>query len=231
MGKLRQWSTEKERLEDESVIKQRDSKGVGSWTSIKAKLPKLVITKFNGTHTDWIRFWNQFEAEINKSNLLSISKFSYWKEILEPKVHLLVDGLPFNTESYNQVKNNLTSRYGKVSEVVNGHVQAIITLPIVHDSNPIRIHECYKKLMTHVQSLETMGKPNQIEGHVRNTLDKLPQILSDFVRPDGVWQQSDFSKLIDALRQWVERNPVTETGKEKGTIRSVKNFNTHRKNA
>ena len=76
-----------------------------------------------------------------------------------------------------------------------------------------------------------MGKPNQIEGHVRNTLDKLPQILSDFVRPDGVWQQSDFSKLIDALRQWVERNPVTETGKEKGTIRSVKNFNTHRKNA
>ena len=95
---------------------------------------------------------------------------------MERTAHLLVDGLPFDTESYTQVKNNLTPRYGKVSEVVNGHVQAIITLPIVHDSNPIRIHECYKKLMTHVQSLETMGKPNQIEGHVRNTLDKPPQI-------------------------------------------------------
>ena len=26
----------------------------------KVKLPKLVITKFNGTFLDWVRFWNQF---------------------------------------------------------------------------------------------------------------------------------------------------------------------------
>ena len=29
----------------------------------KAKLPKLVITKFKGMHIDWFRFWNQFEVE------------------------------------------------------------------------------------------------------------------------------------------------------------------------
>jgi len=27
----------------------------------KVKLPKLVITKFQGTHLDWKRFWEQFE--------------------------------------------------------------------------------------------------------------------------------------------------------------------------
>ena len=27
----------------------------------KTKLPKLVITKFGGTHFDWFRFWNKFE--------------------------------------------------------------------------------------------------------------------------------------------------------------------------
>ena len=27
----------------------------------KAKLRKLVITKFDGTHFDWFRFWNQFK--------------------------------------------------------------------------------------------------------------------------------------------------------------------------
>ena len=26
----------------------------------KVKLPKLFITKFNGTLLDWLRFWNQF---------------------------------------------------------------------------------------------------------------------------------------------------------------------------
>ena len=78
--------------------------------------------------------------------------------MLEPKVHLLVDGLPFNTEGYTRAKNILTSRYSKMSEVVNTHVQVIMTLPIVHGSNPIRIHEFYEELLTDVQSLETMGK-------------------------------------------------------------------------
>jgi hypothetical protein len=35
------------------------------------KILKLVIIKFNGSHTckDWIRFWNQFEVEIDKANV------------------------------------------------------------------------------------------------------------------------------------------------------------------
>ena len=39
-----------------------------------------------------------FEGDIDKGNLPSMSKFSYLKETLEPKVHLLVDVLPFDTE-------------------------------------------------------------------------------------------------------------------------------------
>ena len=45
-----------------------------------AKLPKLVISKFEGTHLDWMRFWNQFETEIDKANLTQVAKFSYLKE-------------------------------------------------------------------------------------------------------------------------------------------------------
>ena len=68
MWKLRQVSTEKQGLEDELIIKQRDSKGVGRLPTIIAILRKLVITKFNENHIDWIRFWKQFETEINKSD-------------------------------------------------------------------------------------------------------------------------------------------------------------------
>ena len=150
--------------------------------------------------------------------------------MLEPKVRLLVDGLPFNTEGYTQAKNILRPRYGKVSEVVNKHVQAIVTLPIVHGSNSIRIHEFYEKLLTHVQSLGTTEKLDTIGEYVRNTLDKLPQIQSDLFRLHGEWQQCEFLKLIDALREWVKRNPVTETGKEKPPIWRDKNFNTREQN-
>ena len=146
--------------------------------------------------------------------------------MLEPKIHLLVEGLPFNTDGYTSVKNILTSRYGKIIEVVKDHVQATMTFPIVHRSNPICICEFYEKLQTHVQSLETVRKLNAIKVYVRNTLDKLPQIRSDLVRLDGEWQQWYFPKLTNALRRWVQRNPVTETGKEKAPIRREKNFNT-----
>ena len=49
--------------------------------SINAKLPKLQITKFKGTHTDWLQFWNQYKAEINSADVAQITKFSYLKEL------------------------------------------------------------------------------------------------------------------------------------------------------
>ena len=53
---------------------------------INAKLPKLVITKFKGTPTDWLQFWGQFAAEVDATNVSQITKFSYLKELLEPQV-------------------------------------------------------------------------------------------------------------------------------------------------
>ena len=47
----------------------------------RVKLPKLVISKFQGTHIDWQRFWSQFETEINKSDIPQVTKFSYLKEL------------------------------------------------------------------------------------------------------------------------------------------------------
>ena len=46
------------------------------------KLPKLSITKFNGKFSEWLSFWNTFEAEIVSTNLPSASKFGYLKELL-----------------------------------------------------------------------------------------------------------------------------------------------------
>ena len=62
--------------------------------------------------------------------------------------------------------------------------------------NISRFCEFYEKLLTHVQSLERIGKLNIIKRYVRNTLDKLP----DLVRLDSELKGRNFPKLIDALR-------------------------------
>ena len=53
------------------------------------------------------------KLQIDKSGLSPISKFSYLKELLAPKVRVLNDGLPFTTVGYERVKVILKSKFGK----------------------------------------------------------------------------------------------------------------------
>ena len=86
------------------------------------KLPKLVITKFKGVQADWLRFWNQFQSGIDNADIAQVTKFSYLKELLDPKVRACVDGLPFTMEGYERARNILKSKYGRDSEVINAYV-------------------------------------------------------------------------------------------------------------
>ena len=152
------------------------------------KLPKLSITKFSGKYSDWLSFWNTFEVEIDSTELPSVSKFGYLKELLEPKVRSEIEGLPFSTEGYERAKNLLKSEYGKTSEIVNAYVQEIINLPIINGSHPAKIHDFYKTLSHNVQSLQTMGKIERVNGNTRNVLEKLKGIKADLVRGEDGWQ-------------------------------------------
>ena len=199
---------EKKKLEiQKKGYEMREEKIVREERSKIVKLPRLHITKFEGTHIDWFRFWNQYQAEIDWSELHPVSKFNYLKELLAPKVRLLIDALPFTSEGYLRAIAISKAKFGKPSEVSAAHIQCITSLSIIPNSNTNRIHEFYEKLVISVQALETMNKLKEINGYMRLTLDKLPGIRADLVRLDDNWQEWDFEKLVDSLRRWTERNP------------------------
>ena len=180
-----------------------------------AKLPKLVITKFRGELTDWPRFWSQFEAEIDKAEIAGVTKYSYLKELVDPKIRTEIDGLPYSSEGYERAKNILARKYSQTSEVVNAYVENIMSLPTIGGTQPARIHDFYEKLLFNVQSLETMGKLREVTGYVRMTIDKLPGIRGDLVRTDDSWREWKFPKLVDELRKWTERNPIQSKQNDK----------------
>ena len=175
-------------------------------SGVEAKLPKLVITKFNGTYQDWPRFWNQFRETIDKSSVSSVTKFSYLRELLDKKVKPEVEALPFTSEGYNRAKSILESKYGKESEIVKAYTKQILDLPHITDADADKIHDFTNKLTYCVQSLETMGKLKEIKGNVAMTLDKLSGIRSDLVRTDPEWEDWDYIKLTEALKLWTRRN-------------------------
>ena len=103
--------------------------------NLKVKLPKLVVTRFNGTHINYFRFWNQFKREIDWSKMSGVSKFFYIRELIFPKVKIIIDEFPFTSEIYTRAKNILICNYGKSSEVGNVHIQAIMSLSYINCVN------------------------------------------------------------------------------------------------
>ena len=64
----------------------------------KVKLPKLIITTFNGTHIDWFRFWNYLKYETDRSELSDVSKCFDLKELISSKFRVIIDGLRFTNQ-------------------------------------------------------------------------------------------------------------------------------------
>lgn len=92
-------------------------------------LPKLSITRFDGTFAQWLPFWNKFKAEIDSTDLPAVTKFAYLKELVESKVRTDIDGLSFSAAGYELAKSSiLTSEYGKESEIVHAYVNNIMGL-------------------------------------------------------------------------------------------------------
>ena len=181
-------------------------------TAKEASQCKLVITKFDGSCMNWPKFWGQFSEAIDKSSVAPITKFTYLLELLEPQEKRCVEALPFNPEGYNRAKAILQDKYGKESEIIKCYMKEILDLPNVTGTNPRKIAEFHDKLSHSVQALETMKKLHEINGNVSMT--------------DPEWESWDFVQLVQALRQWVKRNPVVPNDKEREENTRRKLFNT-----
>ena len=77
------------------------------------------------------------------------------------------------------------------------------------------MHKFYKTLLFNVQSLETLGKLQDVKGNVRYIIDKLKRIKSDLVRGQSGWQDWDFPQLVNAVKLWKNINPIESSDDSK----------------
>ena len=241
VDKMRTWVDDRKR-EAEAVVKQEELKfhkakiqmqaeiqatahpqeTMTTPSDIQAKLPKLTITKFDGTYKDWPRFWGQFTETIDKTSVPPITKFSYLRELLDFKVKRTIEALPFTAEGYNRAKSILNERFGKESEIVKAYIKEILDLPSISSANPRKIGEFSEKLTYCVQALQTLNKLEQVNGAASMTLDKLPAIRGDLVRIDPSWESWDLAKLSEAVRLWTRRNPADTNQREQTEQQTAK---------
>ena len=125
-------------------------KGSSEQPISQAKLPKLVITKFDGSYMDWMRFWGEYSETIDKTNIAPVTKFTFLRELLCEKAKKTIEALPHTAEGYNRALSLLKDRFGKESEIIKAYVKAILDLPHVPTANARKIHDFYEKLAYNV---------------------------------------------------------------------------------
>ena len=173
--------------------------------STTAKLPKLMISPFKGTPTDWVRFENIFITQVYNKSISAEEKFGYLLEMVNPNVR--ADSKPEAFEiGYKIAWRSARSEYGQSKLVVNAHVEEIVNLPVIKGSNYLKIQEFYESVSRNYAALLTVGEADMIRGFVMSTLNKIPQVRPDIVRTDENWENWDMEALINNLRQWLTRH-------------------------
>ena len=173
-----------------------------------ANLPKLSISPFKGTPKDWIRFYNQFMAQIDSQPVSKTVKLGYLLQCVKGECHDLIGNIPNNDEGYDRALQLLKEEYGQDRTVLASHTREIINLPLVRSTRYLPIKEFYETLRTNYEVLRAMKGHQKVEGLVLSTLEKLPGIKSDLTRNDENWELWTFDELLKELRIWLKRNYV-----------------------
>ena len=173
-----------------------------------ANLPNLNISPFKGTPKDWIRFNNQFVAQIDSQPVSKTIKLGYLLQCVKGECHDLIGNIPNNDEGYDRALKILKEEYGQERLVLASHTREIINLPYLKGSRYLPIKEFYETLRTNYEALRAMRGHERVEGLVLSTLEKLPGIKPDLTRNDEKWEMWTFDELLTELRIWLKRNYV-----------------------
>jgi hypothetical protein len=196
----------------EAELKQKE---LSVKSSAAVKLPKLTITKFNGTPLDWVRFEGQFNAMVDSQQEPAMTKFFHLKKLIVPHIRNALDCLPFTDEGYTRAINYLREKYGHPSEVAGHYIIALLELQPITERDVRKIHKFYEQLLFNVESLRTLGKLETIEGaSFYIIIKKLEVLKAELVtHVSGDWRDWSFAELLEALRKWTETNAFIKTEK------------------
>lgn len=113
-----------EKLEAELELTQKKLEMENNARAATAKLPKLRISPFKGTPTDWVRFENMFVTHVHCKPISTEEKFRYLLEMVTSAVRGKIGNLKPGEIGYKTAWERLETEYGQNKLVVSAHARA-----------------------------------------------------------------------------------------------------------
>ena len=143
------------------------------------------------------------------AKISEISKFNYSLELIKGQPREDILGLPHTVEGYQEAKKILQITYGKDCKVHKALIKEMESLHSITDIRRLdRIHEFYNKLSRVVRTLSTVNKLQTAQSAVSTLMDKLGPVREVITQKDDKWEEWALEQLVEALRKFVDRNPL-----------------------
>lgn len=176
------------------------------------KLPRLNIPTFHGDCSEWLDFWNCFEAAIHKNESLSnVEKFTYLKSYLRGTALSAVSGFALTNENYLSSITILTERFARLDLIASSHLNKIMSLESVKiASNVSALRKMYDKLLVEIRSLDNMKISVDSNLICTVIMQKIPEEINlQFNRQRKANELFDVQNLIEFLRKEIECREAT----------------------
>ena len=181
----------------------------------KVKLPKLSLRKFSGDPTAWTPFWDSYESAIHRNpDLTDIDKFNYLQSLVEHSAAEAIAGLTLSSSNYGEAITVLKKRFGNKQQLINKHMEALLSLPAVASVYELRnLRQLYDKVESHVRSLKSIGIAASSYGNLLASIlmMKIPSELCLIVSCETVEDNWDLDSLLKVLEKEIEARERAST--------------------
>lgn len=158
-----------------------ESSDILSGKTVRVRLPKLEIRKFDGKIEHWQEFWDCFKSSVDQNDGLSeVDKFSYLRGLLQDQARASISGLALTSANYKSAKELLRQRYGRDDVIQRTHIKELLKIPhVFSDRDPARLHALYDAVETHHRGLQALGVSQESYSSivVPAMIDKLPEAI------------------------------------------------------
>ena len=194
------------------------------------KLPKLVLKAFDGDALEWKPFIESFEAAVNVNDSLSaVEKFTYLKGYLQGNALQSINGFPLTNENYVEAINMLKERYGNPQLIISSHMNNLIKLERVGNSDVNQLRILYDKIKGNVRALNSVGIPSDHFGPllIPIVLEKLPNVIRLQISRKLGKDNWNINKFLECISEEISARESYQFLKEQEREDEKPNFSAH----
>ena len=183
--------------------------------SVRVKLPKLKVNKFNGKIEEWQEFWDGFESAIHQNECLSkVDKFNYLRTLLTGQAKSAIAGFSLTTANYDSADQLLKKSCGKDMLIKRTHVQEMLNVQPLYSARDCgRLRAMYDKIETHYHGLEALGidKATYSDIVVPAILEKIPEIVRLTITHYHSHSEWSMNNVLTAIEKEIELRELYQT--------------------